>query len=85
MNEVKMMINFCEIAEKLIPGIDENGLEYDFRHNEVSFDKQGPICSDSILMTIFRNNISEHIDDNELYKLIEQICLTYTNKCNSKK
>jgi len=82
MNEVKLMINFCEIAEKLIPGIDETGLEYDFRHNEVNFSEQGPICSDSVLMTVFKNNISEPIDDNELYKLIEQVCLIYTNKCN---
>ena len=82
MNEVKMMINFCEIAEKLIPGIDESGLEYDFRHNEVNFDEHGPICSDSGLIAVFRNNIPEYIDDNELYKLIEQVCLTYVNQLN---
>lgn len=74
---------FAKCAKEVIPNIDEGGVEYDMLPYDI--DEHGPICSDSVLMTVFRNNITEHITDNELYKLIEQVCLVYTNKCNSKK
>ena len=74
MRKMQMLNRFCEIAKEFISTLDEEGLEYDFLCNQVDIDKQGPCCSDSKLIHLFRDNIKSEISENELYQLIGNIC-----------
>lgn len=77
MKKLMMLSRFCEIAKEVITTLDEEGLEYDFMCNQVDIDEQGPCCSDSKLMKLFKNNIKESINEDLLYQNIEQICINY--------
>ena len=74
MKKLIMLSRFCEIAKEFIPTLDEEGLEYDFMCNQVDINEQGPCCSDSKLIHLFRDNIKSEISENELYQLIGNIC-----------
>lgn len=77
MKKMQMLNRFCEIAKECIPTLDEEGLEYSFLDNQVDIDEQGPCCSDSKLMNLFRDNIKSEISENDLYQLIENVCITF--------
>ena len=78
MNGIAKICKFEECAKKFIPNLDEIGLEYDLLKYDI--DEQGPICSDNTLLSIFRNNIHPSVSDNELYPLIEQICIEFAKE-----
>ena len=77
MKKLMMLSRFCEIAKKCIPTLDEEGLKYSFLDNQIDIDEQGPCCSDSKLMRVFKENIESDIDENELYQLIENVCIKF--------
>lgn len=77
MKKLRMLSRFCEIAKEFIPSLDEVDLEYDFMCNKIDIDEEGPCCSDSKLMHLFRNNIKSEISDDELYGLIYNICMKF--------
>ena len=80
MKSLQMILLFVEISKKHIPAIDDTDLEYDLRHLDI--DESGPICSDSQLLDIFIEATHNQMGENELYPIIEKICLEY---CNSVK
>ena len=75
MKKLIMLSRFCEIAKEFIPTLDEEGLEYDFMCNQVDINEQGPCCSDSKLIHLFRDNIKSELKDyvGFLFKSQEQI------------
>ena len=82
MNGIAKVCKFGECAKRFIPNLDENGLEYDLLKYDI--DDQGPVCSDSTLLSVFRNNINPSMPDNELYSVIEKVCLEYTMEMSSR-
>ncbi len=75
MERIAKACKFAECAKKFIPNLDESGLEHDLLKYDI--DEQGPVCSDSALLSIFQNNTNPPVSKNELYPLIEQICFEY--------
>jgi len=81
MNGMSKVILFGECAKRFIPNLDEDGLEYDLLKYDI--DNQGPICSDSALLSAFRDNINPPIPDNDLYPIIEKVCMEFALEINS--
>lgn len=75
MKAIEMIYLFVEISKKYIPNIDDTSLEYDLR--QLDMDNSGPICSDSHLLDIFKEATRDQLEENELYQIIEKICLEY--------
>lgn len=77
MKQIEMMNLFIECSKKFFPDINETELEWQFRVNACDLDKNGPCCSDGTLLRIFKAATNNKIDENELYRTIEQICQLY--------
>ena len=76
MNNI-MISKFCKIAKEFIPAINEEGLKNSFINTKTDIDEEGPCCSDSKLMNLFRSNIKYTISDDKLYGLIYNICIKF--------
>ena len=81
MNGISKVILFGECAKRYIPNLDEDGLEYDLLKYDI--DDQGPICSDSVLLSAFRDNIDPPIPYNDLYSIIEKVCMEFAMEMKS--
>lgn len=80
MKELNLNELFAKCAKKVIPNINEDSIEHDMRYWDI--DEEGPVCSDSALMAVFRKNIPGYINDNELYRIVGKVCYTFVNKIN---
>jgi hypothetical protein len=81
MRGISKVVKFGECAKRFIPNLDEDGLEYDLLKYDI--DDQGPICSDSVLLSAFRDNIDPPILENDLYAIIEKVCMEYAMEMRS--
>ena len=81
MKGLSKVIKFGECAKRFIPNLDEDGLEYDLLKYDI--DDRGPICSDSVLLSAFRDNIDPPISENDLYAIIEKICMEFATEMSS--
>ena len=76
MNNI-MISKFCAIAKEFIPALNEEGLQNASINTNTDIDEEGPCCSDSKLMNLFRYNINSKISDDQLYGLIYNICIKF--------
>ena len=76
MNNI-MISKFCKIAKEFIPALNEEGLKNAFINTKTDIDEEGPYCSDTKLMNLFRYNINSKISDDQLYGLIYNICIKF--------
>lgn len=76
MNNI-MISKFCKIAKEFIPALNEEGLKNAFINTNTDIDEEGPCCSDTKLMNLFRYNINSKISDDQLYGLIYNICIKF--------
>lgn len=58
--------------------VDIKSIICDMAHME--FDAEGPICSDSKLMDIFRKAKIVNLSDTAIYNLLFMICCSYVNR-----
>lgn len=58
--------------------VDITSIIDDMKH--IEFDEEGPICSDSKLMDIFRKAKIVNLSDTAIYNLLFMICCSYVDR-----